>query len=336
MIPNRLLVTGAKGFVGRHFINLMLQSHGNEVHIIATDIEPQASTSGILSQAGWSGLPEGRVSVVKMDITLEEEVEQVLLSTKPDAILHLAARASGRDVDSEAVYKVNVHGTRNLLSAAEKLTTPPKTLLVSSGYVYGDTDPEKPAREEDELSESDKYGAYTESKIMVERLARRFPDFAMVARPFLHTGPGQSTKFALSSFAEQLAGIEKGYLPPTLKVGNLEALRDILDVRDVVRAYHSLLFEGESGTTYNIATGKPVTIGSALETLRGYCKVPTALQTDPDRLRPADISCSTGDPFQIFTGLNWSPRFSLNQTLQDLLDYWRGRVSAFGWMDRIK
>ena len=223
--------------------------------------------------------------------------------------------------------EVNVVGTRNLLEAASTLSPFPRVLVISTGYVYGDTDPERPAREEDPIGPLWRYGPYTDSKIEMESVVRSYRGFVLTARAFAHTGPGQAPNFAIPSFARQLAKIERGLEKPVIRVGNLEARRDLLDVRDVVRAYDLILAQGEAGEFYNVSSGASYVMREILDRLRRLCRVETTVEIDPDRLRPADLRCSIGDPLRLWALTNWRPTYSLDTTLQDTLDYWRGESS---------
>jgi GDP-4-dehydro-6-deoxy-D-mannose reductase len=245
------------------------------------------------------------------------------MDLQPTHIVHLAARASGADTDRDTVFAVNVEGTRHLLNAARSLPTLPRVLLVSTGYVYGSTNPDHPALESDPLASPGKFGAYTDSKIAMEAVAAEYTDVAFVARAFSHTGPGQTPTFAIPAFARQLARIERGTQDPEIMVGNLEAQRDVLDVRDVATAYLRLLTSAVPGETYNIANGSPVSMREILDRLRGFCQVPTEVYVDPTRLRPADIACSSGDALKLRTVTGWEPHYTLDTTLHDTLDYWR-------------
>ncbi len=343
----RILVTGARGFVGRHLIAHLLTEGsamasqdgaggGQAASIPEAERVPQivaavhsdaASPAG--DRAGWDGQAvPGRVEVVPLDICDAQAVRELVARVRPHQIYHLAARASWVDVERSAVFAVNVAGTRNLLEAAGDLSPFPRALLVSTCYVYGNTDPARPAREEDPVGPLWRFSAYTDSKIEMEAVARAYRGFVLVARACAHTGPGQSPTYALPNFARQLARIERGLEPPVLHVGNLEAQRDLLDVRDVVRAYGLLMAQGVCGEVYNVATGHPVTMQAALDRLRALCAVPTEVQLDPARLRSADIACSTGDPTKLRTATGWQPRYSLEQTLRDTLNYWRAEVAS--------
>ncbi len=324
METRRIFISGANGFVGRHLIAHLIETYGGAVSIFAAirpeDLDGLAIVPPV---AGWSGRADSHTSILSLDVTDATDVHETLRRVRPDWIVHLAARASGADRDREAITRTNVEGTRNVLEAASQLSPFPRALVISTGYVYGNTDPARPAREEDPIGPLWRLGPYTDSKIEMESVARNYLAFAILARPFAHTGPGQAPNFAVPAFARQLARIEAGIDEPVLKVGNLSARRDLLDVRDVVRAYDLLLTSGELGGVYNVASGVPIEIGELLDRLRNACRVPTRIEVDPARLRPADIACSSGDPLKLWTATNWTARIALDRTLGNTLDYWR-------------
>jgi GDP-4-dehydro-6-deoxy-D-mannose reductase len=323
----RILITGAYGFAGRHLIaNLLAASDRDTVEIVAAvHSEPSSAESAAAAAlAGWDGRPiADRVVVTPLDVRDEKAVTDLIVRVRPHQIYHLAGRSSGADTDREAVFAINVTGTRNLLEAASLLSPFPRVLIVSTVYVYGNTNPERPAREEDPIGPLWRFGPYTDSKIEMENVAKAYRGLVLVARSGAHAGPGQMPAFAIPAFARQLARIERGMEPPQLHVGNLEAQRDLLDVRDVVRAYRLLMAQGVCGQTYNVTTGQPVTIRAALDGLRALCTVPTEIALDPARLRPADIACATGDPSRLRSATGWRPQYTLEETLRATLDYWR-------------
>ncbi|HEY8598355.1 MAG TPA: GDP-mannose 4,6-dehydratase, partial [Thermomicrobiales bacterium] len=147
-------------------------------------------------------------------------------------------------------------------------------------------------------------------------------------RAFNHIGPGQSDRFAISAFARQIAEIEAGQRAPVVCVGNLEARRDFLDVRDVVRAYSLALTRGEPGAVYNIGSGTAVRIGEALELLLGLSTAAIAVETDPERLRPSDVPIVVADNTRLRTATGWSPEISFEVSLGGVLDWWRAEVGA--------
>lgn len=328
MAAETTLITGANGFVGRYLIRQLLaeasgQEEEDKQEIAACVLPSELAAAERWAQVSVQPTDIRRLRWYAVDLTLDDAASGLVQEIQPHAICHLAARASGADTDREAVFRINVDGTRLLLQAASVVSRHNKTLLISTGYAYGDTSVTRPARESDPLADSGKYGAYTDSKIAMEHVASEYADIAVVARSFSHTGPGQTAAFAVPSFARQLARISLGLDPPYIKVGNLEALRDMLDVRDVVRAYGQLLQHGVPGKTYNVATGKPHRMLDILDQLRDLATVPTQVELDPDRLRPADIACSTGDSGQLQSLTGWAPEIPFKTTLQDTLDYWR-------------
>jgi len=147
-------------------------------------------------------------------------------------------------------------------------------------------------------------------------------------RPFNHTGPGQSPRFVVPAFASQIARIEVGLQEPVLRVGNLDAARDFSDVRDIVRAYHLAVTEGEPGEVYNLASGRPQPVRGLLETLLGYSQVKIRVERDEERSRPVDVPVVYGSAEKFHRQTGWEPQIPFEQTLRDTLEYWRGQVAG--------
>jgi GDP-4-dehydro-6-deoxy-D-mannose reductase len=184
--------------------------------------------------------------------------------------------------------------------------------------------------EEDSLVPPSPYGL---SKLAQELLGVRAstPEVAVtVARAFNHIGPGQDPSFAASGFAKQIAEIEAGRRAPEVVVGNLDARRDLLDVRDTVRAYQTILERGEPGRPYNVSSGHAVAIADLLDLLIARARVPVRVRVDADRFRPHDMPLLLGDSTRLRTELRWSPTIPLSTTLDDLLDAWRQALAAEG------
>jgi GDP-4-dehydro-6-deoxy-D-mannose reductase len=199
---------------------------------------------------------------------------------------------------------------------------PTRVIISSSAYVYrpadhalGEDDPLEPAN------------PYAISKIAAELVARRATIHdgipVVVARSFNHLGPRQDASFFGSAVARQIAQIEAGGLDPVIRVGNLDARRDFTDVRDTVRAYVGLAERGEPGRIYNVCSGRPRAVGELLNGLISLSRVPVTVQMDPERLRPNDTPLLLGNPSRITGEVGWKPEIAFEQTLQDLLDYWR-------------
>jgi GDP-4-dehydro-6-deoxy-D-mannose reductase len=291
----RTLVTGANGFVGPHAL-ARLRADGVETHEFEGDIRDPAVCLAQVRAAA------------------------------PDAVLHLAAIASVADAwrQPEIVHDVNVGGTRNLLLAVAEAAPAARVLLVSSAEVYGAVpEADQPIGEDTPLRP---LSPYAQSKVEAEAVAREFGLDTVTARPFPHIGPGQDERFAIASFASQIATIERGDAPPVIRVGNLEARRDLSDVRSIVEAYSALLRTPGATGTYNVCSGVAHRIGDVLVRLLELSDAEIDVITDPERLRPADIPLLCGDPARIERELDWRPARSLDETLADTLASFRGRT----------
>jgi GDP-4-dehydro-6-deoxy-D-mannose reductase len=289
----RTLVTGADGFVGRHAI----------VRLAGAGVETVA----------FSG-----------DVRDADACRAQVREAKPDSILHLAAIASVADAwrNPEAVSDVNVGGTRNLLTAVAEQAAHARFVLVSSAEVYGPVpEHEQPIDEETQARPASPYAV---SKLEAERVALAAGLDTVIARPFPHIGPGQDERFAIASFASQIAEIERG-AEPVLRVGNLDARRDICDVRDVVEAYLGLLDGTAPAGTYNVCSGRARRIGDILSSLLELAEREIEVAPDPERMRPADVPLLLGDPARIERDLGWKAGRPLQQTLSDILTSFRVR-----------
>lgn len=314
-LPSRILVTGARGFVGG-YLRAALAIGDPAVTVIGT------------------GLARGGEVDVALDLTDAAAVDEVLAREQPDAIVHLAAQASisaaltGAETDT---WAVNLGGTLNLALAIARRVPGATLLFASSSEVYGRAFGAAPV-EEDVVPLP--LNAYARSKLMAEQvLAAVLPASArlIVARPFNHTGPGQREDFVLPSFAGQISRIEAGLQPPTLQVGNLDAQRDFLDVRDVAVAYVALLVAAPrlpTRFTCNIASGTARPMHELMDKLRQLSEVEFAVRIDPARLRPSDIPYAAGCADRLVAATGWAPAIPLDDTLAALLADARRRVSA--------
>jgi GDP-4-dehydro-6-deoxy-D-mannose reductase len=312
----RVLITGAGGFVGGHLIR-RLRDADPGVEIVGT-VQPHKAR------------PSADVRFVPCDIVADAGagIRALVQECRPDRIYHLAGAASGAAKDREPVFRINVEGTRFVLEAARGIVAPGHILVAGTGYVYGNCDPDHPAREDDPLPDPSSLGVYAESKRRMEAVVHECGG-AVIARAFNHTGPGQTATFAVAAFAAQIARIERGQ-QAALHVGNMEARRDFTDVRDVVRAYHLLLERAETGGVYNVCSGLTWRMQDVLEGLRAQASVPVPVIVDADRMRPSDIAVSVGDPSRLLALTGWRPHIPFAQTLQDTLDWWCGRTPPAG------
>ena len=251
-----------------------------------------------------------------------------LFRAAPDAIVHLAAQtsvaASWRDpVDS---FRVNYLGTRNLLDVVERRMPGVRVLLVGTADGYTTTRADAPAYAE--ATSLRPASPYARTKVACELLGALAAERGlniMRTRSFNHTGAGQSDVFVASSFARQIAEIANGIREPRIAVGNLDSVRDFLDVEDVISAYILLLDPGIEPNVFNVASGIPVKIATLLETLIALAGVEPEVSINPEYFRPTDQL--VGDPARLLSATGWRPKISLRDTLGDLLDDWRRRTA---------
>jgi len=293
----RAFVTGGQGFVGPWLIK-HLESCGDEV-----------SAPG----------PE-------VDITVPRVIGAALAGAHPDAVYHLAAQSSVGSSWSDVgqTFAVNTLGTVNVLEAARASPERPRVLLVSSSEVYGAVRlADLPVSEEAPFRPSTPYAASKAAAELAGIQAWLGRGLEVVrVRPFNHTGPGQQTTFVIPALARQIVeATERG--AATLQTGNLKARRDVSDVRDVVRAYRLLVERGRPGGVYNLCTGRSVAIEDLARRLLQLAGADLDLQVDPERLRPVDVPDIRGDPTLLQQETGWLPLVPLDQTLTDVLDYWR-------------
>jgi GDP-4-dehydro-6-deoxy-D-mannose reductase len=296
----RVFVTGARGFVGGHLVPRLLEG-GFEV--TATDRE--------------------------LDVCDRSAVEAKLKQVSPEAIVHLAAQSSvaASTGDPERTHRINTGGALSVLEGAMRCGSRPRVLLIGSADQYGRAAPGSPPFTED--SPLAPASAYASSKAEAEQLGTSFAEAGLEVvrvRAFSHTGPGQSDAFALSSFARQIAEIEAGRRARVLRVGNLDSVRDYLDVDDVVEAYLRLLDPTVGADIYNVASGVGTRLGDLLDALLDLANLRTSIEPDPERYRPADWS--VGDASRLRAATGWEPRVSIERMLERLLAGWSGKVNA--------
>jgi GDP-4-dehydro-6-deoxy-D-mannose reductase len=309
----RVLVTGARGFVGRH-LTASLRARGHDV--VAAD----------------HGIDE---NVLPVDVTDALAVRAAFDLARPDAVAHLAAESfvPASLADPGATFEVNARGTLHVLEAARAVAADglrPRVLVVSSADVYGAQPREAyPLRETVTPLPRNPYAA---SKVAAEAFAaayaRSYDVDAVVTRAFNHIGPAQDERFAVAAYAAQLARVAAG-LDGVVRVGNLDASRDVLDVRDVCEAY-ALLLEGggDAGEVYNVCSGKATTMREILRRLIEIARVPVEVREDSERMRPADVPVSVGDASKLHDATGWTPRISLTAALRAVYDDARARLQV--------
>ncbi len=293
----RVLITGASGFVGRHVIRRLL-AEGEEVS--ATHWEDAPAISG--------------VELHEVDVLDGEALARVVERARPQGVIHLAGLSHVGEswTRMDDYFRVNVLGTENVLRAARGA----RVVLASSAEVYGAVpEAEQPIGEDRPLAPGSPYAL---SKAAAERLAVALGDGdALIVRSFNLVGAGQALRFALPSFASQLAAIRDGRAEPVIRVGNLSARRDFVHVEAAAEAYALLLRRGEGGTVYNLASGRALSMAEALERLLSISGVEACIQPDPERMRPVDQPLLVGDPARL-EALGWRPEPGFDRAIEDL------------------
>jgi GDP-4-dehydro-6-deoxy-D-mannose reductase len=270
-----------------------------------------------------------RAVAASADVTDAAEVARDLREAAPDAVVHLAAYSSVADSweNPVEVWRVNTLGTVALLEAVRTERPAARVLVVSTGEVYGRTEV-LPTPEDEPLRPLSPYAASkAAAELACERAARADGLDVVVARAFPHLGPGQDERFAIASWAAQIARLEaRG--GGTLAVGDLSVERDLTDVRDVAHAYRLLLEPSVGPGRYNVASGRTVRLAEVVETLVGLARCSVAVEVEEERLRPADIPVLCGDASRLAQATGWSPTIPLEQTLADTLSAARASLGA--------
>jgi GDP-4-dehydro-6-deoxy-D-mannose reductase len=309
----RILVTGASGFVGRHLVE-RLAARGDQM--IGVGTEPTAAP----------GVAEWR----RADLRSRDELIAAIGDTRPDAVVHLAAQSSSAESfrDPSGTFEVNTLGTWHLLDAVAKAAPRARVLMAGTSEAYGPQPAGSRAGEDTPFHPVSPYALSKAAADYACELAHRQGLDVIRTRSFGHTGTGQSPRFFLPSCARQVAEIEKRGSEPVLRVGDLSVVRDLCDVRDVVEAYLALLEKGRSGAAYNVCRGSGVRLSELVDGLCSRARVSIRIEVDPARLRPIDVPYLVGDPSRIEREAGWRAQIPIEQTLDDVLAEWRGRVSG--------
>jgi GDP-4-dehydro-6-deoxy-D-mannose reductase len=319
----RVLITGVGGFVGAHLVEFLRQEH------------PEAELFGLTRPHGSAGggLRAG-VRLFEADLNDPSSLEPVLDAGVPDRIVHLAGQSSVHVswTDPGGTLRTNLLGLVHLVDALRRRGAKPPLVVVGSAEEYGAVVPDDlPLGEDAPLLPASPYAvSKTAQGLLASEYARGLGFPVVRTRTFHHTGPGRGEAFAESSFARQIAESEAGLREKVLLVGNLEAVRDYTDVRDVVRAYWALLDRAHdvSGAVFNVCSGRGRKIRDLLDVLLSRAKVKLEIRVDKDRLRPADVPAQVGNPSRLEALTGWKPAIPLEQSLGELLEDWRARVRA--------
>jgi len=315
----RILLTGGTGFVGKWLSPTIAK------RCAAQELYQLRRSDDKIDFPGWTPIIG--------DLEDSASINKAIAEVKPDLVIHLGAQSSvGSALNSAPeTWEINLNGSIRLASACAIHCPATNFLLVSSSEVYGTSFQDGQATEE---TPPRPINAYARSKLAAEMaLFDILPATArlIVARPFNHTGPGQDQRFALPTFAAQIAAIEAGRQPPILKVGNINVVRDFLDVRDVVSAYIAIINHLDSfdhRNVVNIASGQAWSIATLVDKFRSRARCDFEIKVDEDRLRPSDVPRVEGASGRLQHLTGWTARIPIEETMDSLLDYWRDQVSA--------
>jgi GDP-4-dehydro-6-deoxy-D-mannose reductase len=305
----RILVTGCSGFLAAHLLQL-LQRDGKSKIFGITEV---------------SGFSHPQVDVSQVDIRRRDDMIHLLAAIRPDITFHLAAVTNVGFAwkNPYLTYEVNFLGSSNLLEAILPVASHSRLVLMSSAEVYR-SDGGTPINEN---SPTQSQNPYALSKLVMEMLGDLYWKThglnVCKLRAFNFTGPGQDAKFVASDFASQIAAIEKGKQEAVIRVGNLAAIRDFSDVRDVARYVQVLGQRGKGGEVYNLCSGRSYSIEKILEVLLSLAKKSIRVEVDTGKFRPLDNPQITGDCSRIRSEFGLRPEIAMEKTLLDLLDYWR-------------
>lgn len=318
-MQKRALVTGVTGFAGSHLAELLLEEDV-EVH----GIQRWRSKSENIDHI------KNKIHFHEADLLDAHSLYKVIEEVKPNFIFHLAAQSYVQSswASPANTLEVNITGSVHLFEAVRKSGLDCPIQIACSSEEYGKVLPnELPIGETNPLRPLSPYAV---SKLAMDYLGYQYYESYQTkiirTRGFNHTGPRRGDVFAESTFAKQIAEIEKGLSKPIVKVGNLEAVRDFTDVRDMVRAYYLAVQKCTPGEVYNIATGKGWKIADVLDILLSMSKVKIKIEKDLERMRPSDVSVLIGDASKFVKKTGWKPLIPFEKTMEDLLNYWRDKV----------
>ena len=327
-MPKRTFITGITGMVGSHLADYLLEHTDWEIYGLARWRSSLDNIAHLLPRINAGD----RVQLLYGDLRDYLSIHKAVSVAKPDYVFHLAAQSYPKtsfDAPLDTL-ETNVQGTACVLEALRKNSIEAVIHVCSSSEVFGRVPREKlPIDEECTFHPASPYAI---SKVGTDLIGRFYAEAynmtVMTTRMFTHTGPRRGDVFAESTFAKQIAMIEAKLIPPVVKTGNLESLRTFADVRDAVRAYHMLVtMNPVPGAYYNIGGTYTCTIGEMLKTLISMSTAKNIhIETDPERLRPIDADLQVPDTTKFTSESGWRPEIPFEQTMRDILQYWRDRV----------
>lgn len=315
----KALITGITGFAGSHLAELLLKEN---FEVYGTT-RPRSRTDNIDSI-------KNQLNLCDADMMDSHNLYSVIVKIKPAYIFHLAAQSFVQTswASPATTMEMNILGSVHLFEAIRRAEIDPVIQIACSSEEYGLVYPhEIPIKETNPLRPQSPYAV---SKVAMDYLGYQYHQSYKMkiirTRGFNHTGPRRGEVFVTSSFAKQIAEIEKGKKEPLIEVGNLEAKRDWTDVRDMVRAYLLAVQKGEPGEVYNLCSQKAIKVKDMLDLLLKFSKVKVEIKQDSARLRPSDVPILLGDAGKFMAKTGWQPEIPFEKTMEDLLNYWRERV----------
>jgi GDPmannose 4,6-dehydratase len=328
-MTTRCLITGITGMVGSHLADHLLAHTDWDIYGMVRWRSPMNNIAHLVPRINR----KERVFLLYGDLRDELSLVDVVGKARPDYVFHLAAQSFPR-TSFEApldTLDTNIQGTTRLLEAIRQHKLDPMVHVCSSSEVFGRVPKDKlPIDEECSFHPASPYAISKAGTDLIGRFyAEAYGMKTFTTRMFTHTGPRRGDVFAESTFAKQIAMIEKNLIPPVIKVGNLDSLRTFADVRDAVRAYHMMLtVNPDPGAYYNIGGTFTCTIGEMLNTLVGMSTArDLRVEVDPERLRPIDADLQVPDTRKFTARTGWKPEIPFETTMRDLLDHWRAQVS---------
>ena len=332
----KALITGITGMVGSHLADYLLSNTRWKIHGACRWRSPIENIQHLNNRINL----RNRVELEYLDLADYTSIHNALKKIKPDYIFHLAAQSFPKASFQmrETTYNTNILGTDRLLYSITQLKIKPVIHICSSSEVFG-----RVKKQDLPINENNSFhpaSPYAISKIGTDFIARYYYEAfglkVLTTRMFTHTGPRRGDYFAESSFAKQIASIELGYQKNVINVGNLNSLRTIADVRDAVRAYHLLVTKKPKfGECYNIGGNYSCSVGEILKYLIKISNIKnTKIKIDKNRLRPIDADLQLPDTRKFRKHTGWKPQIKFEQTMQDLLDYWRDKLRYGPFINR--
>jgi len=308
----KALIIGGAGFVGSYLIEHLQTELNCKIYVTKM---PQ------------NDFVRENVKVFDLDILIKDDVIKILKYVRPDYIFHLAAQSSVflSWKNPALTVDINIKGSVNLLDAIRELDYTPRILFVGSGEEYGlVNENETPINENNATRPGNIYAATKLAQNHIGRIYASAYDMDIImVRAFNHIGPNQLPAFVVADFCKQVAEIEKRYTAPVIRVGNLSAKRDFTDVRDVVRAYALLMQKGKSGETYNVGSGKAISIEEILKIIISMSHVDIKIEIDKNKFRPVDVPIIEADIRKLTEITGWKKNIEIEETIADTLNYWR-------------